>query len=285
MFAHACTRTQHRWPRPALIRRDGYNWVLWSYVRLLRKPQWAGPGEMELDGEGMDGAVGGVGGCCRRCCCCTITKRIRTAPNPSPIAQACTPTAKAKHDGFLEQHVLSPQPTSSSVHITAHGCTWPVATVLWTAPHLHKEPTRLQAHHPPLPLSIYLSSLFPQESRSRQWHIRQGFTSAARIDKLLLPSRPDLSLSHNNIATCCTPTKASLFCFSPPALSHPNWLLTDLLWWGGEKMEEGSWGEKEPLYLLLPWLYNYAESMWRCEFLRLQRSQQLLHSRKHNFIY
>lgn len=62
---------------------------------------------MELDGEGMDGAVGGAGGCCRRCCCCTITKRIRTAPNPSPIAHACTPTAKAKHDGFLEQHVLS----------------------------------------------------------------------------------------------------------------------------------------------------------------------------------
>lgn len=64
-----------------------------------------------MDGEGGDRAVGGVGECCRRCCCCTITKRIRTAPNPSPIAQACTPTPKPKHDGFLEQHVLPPPPT------------------------------------------------------------------------------------------------------------------------------------------------------------------------------
>lgn len=178
---------------------------------------------MELDGEGGDGAVGGVGECCRRRCCCTITKRIRTAPNPSPspIAQACTPTPKPKHDGFLEQHVLSHQPPPSSVHITAHGCTWPVATVLWTAPHLHKEPTRLQAHHPPLPLSIYLSSLFPQETHSRQWHIRQGFTSAARIDKLLLPSRPDLSLSRTITSPHAAHQQKHLcFVFLPPALSH-----------------------------------------------------------------
>lgn len=63
----------------------------------------AGWGEVEGGREGQ-----GWEDCCC-CCCCTITKRIRTAPNPSTVLQACTPTSKPKQDGFPKQHVPSPK--------------------------------------------------------------------------------------------------------------------------------------------------------------------------------
>lgn len=54
-----------------------YKWVLWSYVRLLHKPQRA-----EMESESWIGREG---------VCCTITKGIRTAPNPPPTTHACAP--------------------------------------------------------------------------------------------------------------------------------------------------------------------------------------------------
>lgn len=232
---------------------------------------------MELDGEGGDGAVGGVGECCRRhcCCCCTITKRIRTAPNPSPIAQACTPTPKPKHDGFLEQHVLPPANHPPRLFISPHTAAPDQSRQFCgLLPICTKSPQGSRRIIRPCPYQ-YIWAVF---SHRRPAADNDASVRVSPQQPVLINyySRADqISLSRTITSPHAAHQQKHLcFVFSPPALKPPKLTPYRLIMLGGEKMEEGSRGEKEPLYLLLPWLYNYAESMWRgsvCEFLRLQK--------------
>lgn len=214
--------------------------MLWSYVRLLHKPQCAGT-ERGRTGWGGRGV------------CCTITKRIRTAPNPPPITHAYRPTHHNNNMFDFWSNMCCPQDnrTLPSVNIMTHI-------------HIHKH-TQISDSYPlcekalflsctqvPQPHALSLSAieqpvpdstcLFPQETPADNDKLirvsSQG--SIACIQNILLPSHARRFVSVTT-ATCHTPKcvayvpqQKCLFL----TLYHPVYPLRDL-GCGGGKMEEG----------------------------------------------
>lgn len=247
-----------------------YNWVLWSYVRLLHKPQCAGTGR-ERAGWGGRGV------------CCTITKRIRTAPNPPPITHAYRPTHHNNNNNNnmfdFWSNMCRPQDSGTlpSVNIMKH---------TYTRTHTHLTPIlcvrklcsslahRFHSHMHCLCQPLSSLSLTPHVFSPKRHQLTMNAKSIrvssqgsiACIQNVLLPSHARRSASVTT-DTCytpkwvaCVPQQKCLFL----TLCHPIYSLRDLGCRGG-KMEEGRWGEKASIYFISN--YIITQSLWRSSVL------------------